>query len=51
MKIAYLANSDNLSHIADRRRFAHYAKKEDVVFFIEGLDSALLTFKEALPSC
>jgi len=38
MKIAYLANSDNLSHIADRRRFAHYAKKEDVVF--EKFDSS-----------
>ena len=28
MRIAYLANSDDLLHGADRRRFVYFAKKE-----------------------
>ena len=32
MRIAYLANSDDLLHGADRRRFVYFAKKESVIF-------------------
>ena len=32
MKIGYYANSDDLLHGADRRRFVHFANKENVLF-------------------
>jgi len=32
MKIGYVANSPDLMHPADRRRFAHFARREDVYF-------------------
>jgi glycosyltransferase involved in cell wall biosynthesis len=32
MKIGYVANSVDLMHPADRRRFAHFARREDVHF-------------------
>jgi glycosyltransferase involved in cell wall biosynthesis len=32
MKIGYVANSADLQHPADRRRFAHFAKREEVHF-------------------
>ncbi|MDC0101064.1 hypothetical protein OAJ39_01620 [Alphaproteobacteria bacterium] len=32
MRIGYVANSDDLQHPADRRRFAHFARTEDVHF-------------------
>jgi hypothetical protein len=38
MRIAYLANSEDLLHAADRRRFVHFAKKENIIF--EKFDSS-----------
>lgn len=32
MKIGYVANSPDLMHPADRRRFAHFSRREDVYF-------------------
>ena len=32
MRIAYLANSDDLLHPADRRRFGYFARKNNIIF-------------------
>ena len=32
MKLGYFGNSEDYSHPADRRRFCHYAKKENLFF-------------------
>ncbi len=38
MKLGYLGNSEDYSHPADRRRFCHYANKENLFFEIPDLN-------------